>query len=150
MRRRFVVIASLFVIAIAVLGQAARITADRQSKDEGCLIEREHQWSDAFKEIDEAVLKEILSDDFIFTDDAGQVTDKHQYIEASKNIRVKSYTLKDVTVRVYGETGIVAGRWTGVLTVEGKDVEANFRFTDTFVKRDGQWYGVASQDTKLS
>ena len=150
MCRPSAVLASLPLIAVLVFGQAPPITADRQSEDEQSLIHRERQWSDAFQNASEVVLKELLLDDFIFTDDTGQVSDKHQYIQSTKNIRVKSYSFKDVTVRVYGETGIVAGRWTGVLTVQGKDVEARFRFTDTFVKRHGQWYAVASQDTKLA
>lgn len=150
MGRLFAVFASLFVTAVFLFGQGARITADRESKDEQLLINRERQWSDAFKEVNEVALREILSETFVFTDDAGQVSDQRHYIEATKNIRVKSYTLTDITVRVYGDTGIVAGRWAGVLTIEGKDVDASFRFTDTFVKREGQWYAVASQDTKVS
>jgi len=149
MGRLFPILGSLLFLTLTlVVGQDASMTANSKT-DEPSLVNRERQWCDAFKDANEATLKEILSESFIFTDDGGQVSDQRQYIEATKNIRVKSYTLTDVAARVYGETGIVTGRWSGWLTIDGKDVKASFRFTDTFVKRNGKWYGVASQDTKL-
>lgn len=66
-----------------------------------------------------------------------------------RTIKVESYKLDDLTVRVYGDTGVVAGRWTGKFTVDGKDASGEFRYTDTFVRRPGGWRVVASQDTRI-
>lgn len=148
MVRLFAVLGSFLLTATLVAGQDASMTA-KSKTDEQSLLTRERQWCEAFKDANEAALKEILLESFVFTDDAGQASDQRQYIEATKNIRVSSYTLTDVTVHVYSETGIVTGRWEGLLTIDGKDVKPSFRFTDTFVKRNGKWYGVASQDTKV-
>ena len=80
----------------------------------------------------------------------GHVYSKAQYIAAvTQAIKVDSYGIADHTVRVYGDTGIVAGRWTGKMTIDGKDASGAFRYTDTFVKRQGRWQVVASQDTRI-
>jgi hypothetical protein len=95
-------------------------------------------------------LDRLLADDFIFTDDEGNVYDKEQYISAIVDlIRVASYTVDQTAIHVYDDTAIVAGRWTGTQTIDGKDASGAFRFTDTFVRRPGGWQGVASHDTRI-
>lgn len=111
----------------------------------------DQQWSEAFKNRDKEALNRILDDQFIFTGDEGQVFDKTQYIDgAIRVIKVESYSLDEITVRVFGDTGVVAGRWTGKLTIDGKDASGAFRYTDTFVKRLGRWRAVALQETRMA
>jgi len=110
----------------------------------------EHQWMEAFKNRDKAALNRIVDDQFIFTDAEGQVFNKVQYIDlATRVINVESYTMDDMTIRIFGDTGIVAGRWTGKITIDGKSATEDVRYTDTFVRRGGRWRVVASQDTKM-
>jgi len=110
----------------------------------------EQQWMEAFKSRDEETLSRILDDRFIFTDEEGRFFNKIEYIDAAvRQIKVESYSMDDVIVRVFGDTGIVAGRWTGKLTIDGKDASGTVRYTDTFVKRLGRWRSVASQETRM-
>ncbi len=116
----------------------------------GELIVQERIWTEAIKNRDGEALDRLLADDFIFTDDESNVYDKTQYISAIVDlIRVSSYSVDQTAVHVYGDTGIVAGRWTGTQTVAGKDASGAFRFTDTFVRRPGGWQGIASHDTRI-
>jgi peptidylprolyl isomerase len=127
-----------------------RQTKSTPGNAEQSLTNIEHQWTEAFKNRDKDALNLILDDRFVFTDDKGHVFGKTQYIDAAiQAIRVESYSLDDMTVRVFGETGVVAGRWDGKLTIEGKDASGAFRYTDTFVKRLGRWRAVASQETRM-
>lgn len=117
---------------------------------EQALKAAEQEWAEAFKNRDKEALGRILDDQFIFTDDEGQVFNKTQYIDAATQaIKVESYSLDEMTARVFGDTGVVAGLWTGKMTIDGKDAGGAFRFTDTFVRRLGRWRVVASQDTKM-
>ena len=116
---------------------------------EQALKDLEHQWNEAFKSGDKDALERILDDQFIFTDYDGQVFNKTQYLDTVQAIRIESYSIDDMTVRVYGDTGVVAGRWKGKFTVDGKNADGDFRFTDTFVRRLGRWRAVASQDTRI-
>jgi ketosteroid isomerase-like protein len=111
----------------------------------------EQEWTEAFKNRDQKTLNRVLANDFIFTDDEGRVYNKSEYIEAvMKVIKVDSYKIDDLTTRVSGGTGVVAGRWTGKFSIAGKDSSGAFRFTDTFVKRQGRWQVIAAQDTRIS
>jgi uncharacterized protein YdeI (BOF family) len=112
-------------------------TRQVRASAEQSLKAAEHQWMEAFKNRDKESLNRILDDQFIFTDAEGQVSNKAQYIDAAiRVIKIESYSMDDMTVRVVGDTGVVAGRWTG-------------KITDTFVRRLGQWRVVASQDTEM-
>src|SRR5262252_3730109 len=110
----------------------------------------EEQLAGALNNRDREALGKMLDEQFICTDYNGQAINKAQYIDAVlKIIRVDSFTLDEMTVRVFGDTGVVAGRWSGKMTVEGKTSDFAVRFTDTFVKRLGQWRVVASQITRI-
>jgi peptidylprolyl isomerase len=117
---------------------------------EQSLINVELQWAEAFKNRDKGALNAMLDQHFMFTDDEGQVINKDRYIDAViRAIKVESYKLDDLKARVFGDTGVVTGLWTGTMIVAGKDASGAFRFTDTFVKRLGRWRVIASQDTRV-
>ena len=140
------------VVSSAVAAQARR-TGPRNSKaalqPEQALRELEHQWNEALKNHDIAALSAILDDQFIFTDDQGRVLNKAQYIDHVSQMKVESYTVEDTTVHVFGDTGVVTGRWSGKITVADKDDSEAVRYTDTFAKRLGRWRVVASQETRI-
>ncbi|MGA9767431.1 MAG: FKBP-type peptidyl-prolyl cis-trans isomerase [Blastocatellia bacterium] len=151
--KRFVVILTL-ILALASLaaGQAkGRRPARKQAASaDQALKDLKRQCMEGFKNRDKEILNRVLADDFIFTDDKGQILNKAQYIEAAlKSIKVESYSLDDLTARVYGDTGVVVGSRAGKFTIDGKPSSGNIRFTDTVVKRQGRWRVIASQDTRI-
>lgn len=140
------------VIVLALIGMGCTQTASPQQSTEAvaALSSQERAWTEAFKNRDRDVLNALLADEFVFTDDEGNVYDKAQYITAAMDvIRVDSYSVDDTKIKSSGDVGMVIGRWTGKMSIDGKDASGVFRFTDTFVKRNGQWQVVASQDTRL-
>ena len=113
---------------------------------ETTLKSMEHQLNDAFKNKDRVALLRLLDDQYTFTDDEGRVFSKSQYIEAAVNtMNVESYSLDEITVRLFGDTAVVTGGWTGTFSVAGRDASGAFRYTDTFVKRAMRWRAIASQ-----
>jgi ketosteroid isomerase-like protein len=127
-----------------------RQTTSTPANAEQSLKVAEHQWAEAFKNRDKDALNLMLDDRFVFTDDKGQVFSKTQYVDAAiQTMKVESYSLDDMTVRVFGDAAVAAGRWAGKLTIDGKDASGAFRYTDTFVKRLGRWRAVASQETRM-
>ena len=145
---------SFSVVAVLVsslaFAQTVPVKADRNSEEEQQLVNRDQEWNEAYKNRDEKALRDLLADDFVFADEEGQVWNKDQYIrDIVTKIKVESYTIDEVTARVYGETGVVVIRWKGRLTYDGKDAGGVFRCIGVFVKRQGRWVVVASQDTRL-
>lgn len=136
-----------------VAAQAKRTGPTRSRKppvqDEQVLKDLEHQWNEALKNHDKATLARILDDQFVLTDDEGRVISKAQYIDDLDHIKVESYSAQDTTVRILGDTGVVTGRWTGRVAIDGKAGDREVRYTDTFAKRLGRWRAVASQETRI-
>jgi ketosteroid isomerase-like protein len=62
---------------------------------------------------------------------------------------VRSMTLHDMKVRVFGDLAIVQGVDEEITSMGGKDTSGTWGFTDIFVKRSGRWAAIASQTTKI-
>ncbi len=128
-------------------GQSGSSTAQEQQ-----LIGLEHQWADAEKNGNTAILQRVVADGYVYTDPSGKITGKQDEINMVKNGQAKyqTFDLSDMQAHVYGDTAVVTGKAKLQGTENGKDVSGNYAFTDTFVKKDGQWQAVATQSTPLS
>lgn len=151
MKRTLIIITLMLALCSMASGQAkGRKPARRlNASADQALKDLERKWTEGFKNRDKETLNSILADDFIFTDEDGQVYNKAQYIGAIMQVKVDDYTLDDLTTRIAGDAGVVAGRWMGKMTIDGKQTSGTFRFTDTFAKRRGRWQAIASQDTRI-
>jgi ketosteroid isomerase-like protein len=128
------------------MSQSASNPAEEQR-----LIGLEHQWADAEKSGDAAGVARIEADGYVFTDETGKTVGKQDDVNALKSGQVKfqAFDLSDMQAHVYGDTAVVTGRANIKGTDKGKDISGTYAFTDTFVKRDGQWQAVSSQSTSV-
>jgi len=85
------------------------------------------------------------------TDPSGRVTDRTQDKKdlSSGDLKFQFVELSDLKVRVYGNAAVATGLNTAKGTFKGQEINSSFRFTDTWVKRNGKWQAVASQGTKV-
>ena len=119
--------------------------------DEAVIRELEAKWDAASLKGDTAALDALFADSFITTDSDGKVRTKAEVLAGLKSGDMKYQAAKADEIRVYlnGDTAIVSGRWKGKFTEKGKPMDVVERFTDTFVKRNGQWRCVASHASPL-
>jgi ketosteroid isomerase-like protein len=113
----------------------------------------EQDWNDAWKNRDVAWIEKNYAS---FSRDVDAVTgglmrkdDTIADMKKSANT-YESLELSDLGVRVEGDVAVVSG----VNTVKGKDaqgkaIDRKTRFTDTFIRRDGQWQVWATQGTLI-
>src|SRR5947207_2062735 len=148
----------LLMISIGSVGYGQRNNRRTRSRTarvsvsaaERSLRELNRQWSEAAKNRDKIALERLLDDQFMSTANGGQVSNKRQWIDSMMGpVKVESYSLDDVTVRVFGDTGVVIGRWIGKFTVEGKTMGGTYRFTETYIRIAGAWKAVAAQQTRI-
>jgi uncharacterized protein (TIGR02246 family) len=104
----------------------------------------EQRWVDAETRRDAAAVAEILDDQFIFVFDSRAPIDKEQFIKAVPSFTSTSQVLSEQIVRIAGNTAVVTGRDT----VEGpgrdgKPYKQNWRYTVTYVQRQGVWRALA-------
>jgi uncharacterized protein (TIGR02246 family) len=110
----------------------------------------ERQWLDAYEQRDPVAMKRIVADDFsiVFPDGSGQTkADILSFLERSRASKKPGprFTTEEVQARAYGDTVILSGR---VIThnklPDGTERREVSRYTDTYVRRKGQWQVVAS------
>jgi len=72
----------------------------------------------------------------------GRVTDKAQDRTdlSSGDYKIQSEQLSDLRVHVYGNVAVAAATNLMKGTYKGQDLSGKYRFTDTWVKRNGKWW----------
>jgi len=117
------------------------------------LIRLENNWNDAIVKHDWAFFDQILAEDYISTNFDGSVGTKADFLEFLKSGEsvMASSIVNDMKVRIYGDAAVVTGRFTTVRELyQGKNLSGRYRFTDTWVKRAGQWQCVAEHVSRIA
>lgn len=143
---------TLILSTIAALSLSAHALARDAAQDEREIRRVEALVCAAFEQGDGAALEKHLDAQFTLTSSRGEVTDRTQNIAevVSREPRYEVFRNHDQKVRLYGDAAIVLGITTIKASVEGKPFEADFQFTDTYVRRDGHWLLAASHASKLA
>jgi len=134
-----------------VLGVAMAQPKSAAGADEAALTALEEKWDAANLKGDTVALGAIFADRFISTSPEGKVRTKAEILAQLKSGEVKYHSAKadDMKILVYGDAAVVNGRWKGNFVEKGKTVDATERFTDFFVRQNGQWRCVASQASTI-
>jgi ketosteroid isomerase-like protein len=119
--------------------------------DEALILERIHKACAAFEKGDVDYLVEFLDETFTLTDTRGQVTSREQNLAEvrKREPRYDVFRNHDMKVRVYGDSAVVTGITSIKGTSGGTAFAVDVRFTDTLLKRDGNWRMVASHASPL-
>jgi ketosteroid isomerase-like protein len=120
--------------------------------DETKIIALENLWNQMQLNHDADAMGKLLDEDFVFTDYDGAVMSKEQFLET---IRDKSYQLtveasENMKLHRHGDTVVVIGATHEKGTYKGKPYQHQGRFTDTWMKKNGQWLCIASQLSLIS
>lgn len=140
-------VASISLILLAIPQFAAASPAD----EEKALRKVEADLCEAFRTSNADVLAKLEDQRYTLTNSRGQVTGRAQDIdEAKKNDpHYEVFSNHDQKIRFYGDAAIINGITTAKGTSQGKSFDADYQYTDTYVKRNGQWTLVASHATKV-
>ena len=119
---------------------------------EDVVLQVERDLAKAYQRSDVAGITKGVMEDYTLTNSSGKVTTRKGDLEEAKKVDPKYETFEneDMKVRVHSDTAVVLGV-THVKGVSGgKPFEARFKFTDTFVKDNGQWRLYAGHVTKVA
>jgi ketosteroid isomerase-like protein len=142
---------AIALVCLLSLSLAVGQQASKTSTVEDQIKEREKNWAKATIKEGPAAVDQYEADDIIDTDPSGRVTDKAQDKTdlSSGDLKFQSIEVSDLKVHIYGNTAVAGGTSTINGTYKGQDISGRYRFTDTWVKRNGKWQAVASQSTKI-
>ena len=137
----------LVMCAVATLASAQAVPTNRPLSAEGELRAAEQRLVDAERDGDTATLNRMLAEEFVATGATGIQTKKADFIDWYSPKHYKYMTAEELDIRVYGSTAVVLGKCRQ-LNLNAGEEEAT-RFTDVWVKRDGQWIIVAEHFSLL-
>jgi len=146
----------VFAVSLVVLVFGVAVPAQTQTESvEQGLINLEKEWGQALVKRDTAsidmIRDRLMADEFIGMND-GFVFTKAQYFEIVKSIKeeILSFEMDEWNVRVYGDAAVVMARGTMKMRLAGKETTIQWRFTDTWIKRDGRWQCVAAHNSTIA
>ena len=137
------------VVLLMSFVASAQAPAKGAAGDREQILQIERDWIQSFVTMDVAANERIVADDFLGTEpDGKRITKADIVAEVKTGEALASNHLNedDVTIRFYGQTAVVNGSesWK---QKDGKT--GRFIWTDIFVKRNGKWQVVASQDLEV-
>ena len=139
---------TLSAVAMLLVASLA-IAADSPTNEQDALMQSERDWAQAWSKKDPKAV-DFETDNYTYTDYDGAVTGRSDDVNLLKSPTFTlTYNVDDMKARVFGNTGVVIGRQTQKGNNDGRDIGGVFRFTDTWVKRKGQWRCVASKITRI-
>jgi ketosteroid isomerase-like protein len=108
----------------------------------------EQSWEGSYLTHDATIIDKLVAEDFVGTSSSGKLGNKATMLsEAKKDTNVyKTAESTDMIVHSFGPNVAVV---TGLVRENGKDKSGkafshSYRFTDTWVERNGEWQCVAA------
>jgi len=139
------------LLTSVLLSAAAWSQQQKNAASGKAVADLEQEWLKSQQTNNSDLLVPLLADGFTATSSEGKVTDKAGTIAEQKATKYTSADYIDVKVMVFGDTAIAIGNFRGKGTdPSGKPLDANERFTDTWVKMpNGKWQCVASHESPV-
>ena len=122
------------------------------------LLRIENDWPRVMKERDAAAVERVEAEDAIFIYPDGSVGNKDQDLKdiQAGNLTADTWTVSDLAVNVLdADSAVVSGHSTvqnGKYKMpDGKtmDISGEYRFVDTFARRNGEWKLVAGASVRV-
>jgi len=122
--------------------------AAQEKSDAETVRSMELKWTESYKQRKVDILSTLLAEDFIITIEDGSTYGKTGYIShsADPSVNVEIADMADLKVRMHGNTAVVTGSYHERGESKGKPYEYHDRFTDVWMKANGKWHCIASQD----
>lgn len=119
---------------------------------DAALLQRDSLWNSLRLSGNAAALAPLLADDWLLTHSDGRTQDKADYLADLATRRRSNSQVENIGVRVrqYANTAIVTGISVQSGVTEGQPWSGRFRFTRTWVRRDGVWLMVASHSSRCA
>ncbi|HEU0053343.1 MAG TPA: nuclear transport factor 2 family protein [Longimicrobium sp.] len=102
-------------------------------------------------ERDVDTLERLIHDDYLGVDPTGDLLTKEQVVDTYGGglFVLQTLVMEEQHVRVLGDTGVVTAQSTMRGRTPDGEFEQRYRFTDVYVREEGEWRLFASHMTPL-
>lgn len=143
-RRRLAVALGVCILGLSGLGATAVMGHDPVEGEGQRVLAVDDEWVAAEVNREEAVLRRVIDDRFVFNANDGRTSNKATLIENVLGGKMTGQTVSERTVLVDGRAAIVCGTVELRFASEGgEERKSLLRYTATYVKRGKQWRALA-------
>lgn len=116
------------------------------------LRQRDSLWNSLRLSGNAVALAPLLADDWLLTHSDGRTQDKADYLAELATRRRSNSQVENLGVRFrqYEHTAVVTGISVQSGVTDGQPWSGRFRFTRTWIRRDGVWVMVASHSSRCT
>lgn len=141
MKYAWMVVGLALILSGADSAQGQKLPAEKSK-----LIALENAWNQAQLHRDGSALQGLVSDNYVYTDTDGTVSNKAKFIADIKDPAMQMTLLanEDMEVFVYPGVAIVTGEYHAKGKYQGKAFDHYGRFTDTWIRTRDEWQCVAT------
>jgi hypothetical protein len=149
MKSRSIIVGCVLLLAMGLTAAArpGSVAIDESAR----LVSLENAWNQAEITHDALAMSLLLAETFDFTDDDGSFMNKKQWLAYVRNAGVHYEPLSNsgMMVHLYGNVAIATGKYQDKLIEKGIENVRFGRFTDTWIRQNGEWKCIASQATLI-
>ncbi len=130
--------------------QASKSASDIKAEQE--LTKLGNEFEEGLRRNDPSVFEKYFSPDWLYTTLEGQTSKARPALIAalkSGALKIEEWRTESPQWQIYGDTAVSTALTTFKGKNNGQEVNARFRATSTFVKRDGRWQVAATQHTPI-
>jgi ketosteroid isomerase-like protein len=124
------------------------------------IVKLENDWATAAQRHDANAARKFLADDLVMTYPDGSTGTKASELSVIESgaMTADAWELSDTKVTVMGpDAAFITGRavlknakYKDSTMKKAIDISGEYRFTDVYARRNGQWFAVASQTTPIT
>ncbi|WP_299109854.1 nuclear transport factor 2 family protein [uncultured Tenacibaculum sp.] len=155
-------IPKVFLATIIIVFLSSCNNVDRTNKNieltKETLLETITQFNTAFQKGDVAILKTMITDNYIHTNGSSQPIKKEDWLGylskrqkqiATGNIEVLAYKMDEVQIEFFGSTAIVSAKITTTNKENNEVTTKEYRVTNVWVLQNGNWKRAGFHDGKI-
>ncbi|HTI57854.1 nuclear transport factor 2 family protein [Mucilaginibacter sp.] len=122
-----------------------------QSKDAATLKQLNADWIASYVTRDTVKMGSVFGEDLVLTNPSGKTFHKQDILKGvvSPGQQCLSSKVDTVSVRLFGNIGIINAEITVAIKANGKTDTVRTNYMDVYEKRHGRWYAVAAHVTLL-
>lgn len=124
-----------------------------EEKDREALSALNAQFIKNFINNDTAAHNKIIHKDFVCIEGSGEIVDREKYMnEWAHGYDSKVYTsfyCDDEFIRIFGNVALVRSKTSSIKIDNGKIINGNSVYTDTYLKENGKWLCIQAQITRV-
>jgi ketosteroid isomerase-like protein len=134
-------------ILIGLIALPALLSGQQQSASQKAVFALEEAWTHALVKNDTAAFRRLTVPGFIYTEDNAVMTQNEliKAVATSGDVVTQSWN-EEMKFHDYTPVAVVTGILHVRGTNKGKPFHRRYRFTDTWLNRNGKWQAIAAQD----